>query len=92
MIPSAMTATGTPTPAPIAAPFDDPPPDDEAGVLVAGALVVVVADDVLVLDEDEDDEVVVLSCDRGICARIVAAGLMRKMDVGLSQQWKLPMP
>lgn len=90
MKPRAMTATGTPTPAPIAAPFDDPPPDDEAGVLVAGAPVVVVADDVLVLDEDE--EVVVASCDRGICARIVAAGLMRKMDVGLSQQWKLPMP
>lgn len=87
-----MTATGTPTPAPIAAPFDEPPPDeDEAVVLVAGALVVVVvAGDVL--DEDEDEEVVVLSCDRGICARIVAAGLMRKMDFGLSQQWKLPTP
>lgn len=65
-------------------------------MLVAAELVVVVVVvpvdvDVWEVDEEED-VVVVLSCDNGICARIVAAGLMRKMDVGLSQQWKLPMP
>lgn len=99
-----MTATGTPTPAPIAAPFEDPPSLEEGE---GGEVLVLVAAELEVLDTEEkmvvvvlievwevdDEEVIeVVSCDKGICARIVAAGLMRKIDVGLSQQWKLPMP
>ena len=66
---SAMTATGTPTPAPIAAPFEELPPleeGEEVGVVLVVEEEVVVAIDVDIdVDVDVEEVVEVESCDNG---------------------------